>query len=65
MLWIPSWKIHCNKNIQALRIEVNNEMEELQQALTNIIPYLNVDARIVIITFHSLEDRIVKQYLKT
>ncbi|HPY74949.1 MAG: 16S rRNA (cytosine(1402)-N(4))-methyltransferase RsmH [Planctomycetes bacterium] len=58
-------KIHpATKIFQALRIEVNNEMEELQQALTNIIPYLNVDARIVIITFHSLEDRIVKQYLK-
>ncbi len=47
---------------QALRIAVNNELQVLEQSLNNIIKILPTGARIVIISFHSLEDRIVKQF---
>ena len=45
---------------QALRIEVNGELKELRKAIINSIDILNEGGRICIITFHSLEDRIVK-----
>ena len=45
---------------QAIRIEVNNEMENLQQALHDYIDVLNPGGRLVVISYHSLEDRIVK-----
>lgn len=58
-------KIHpATKIFQALRIEVNNEMGELQQCLDNIFPYLSSNGRLVVITFHSIEDRIVKNWFK-
>ena len=44
----------------ALRIAVNNELGPLSESIKNIVPYINEGGRIVIITFHSLEDRIVK-----
>lgn len=47
---------------QALRIEVNHELDNLKQLLTDSVEFLNKDGRLVIITFHSLEDRIVKQF---
>lgn len=49
---------------QALRIEVNDELGALRQALTAIPPLLAPGARFAIITFHSLEDRIVKVFFK-
>ena len=49
---------------QALRIFVNNELENLSQALESALNLLNDEGRIVIISFHSLEDRIVKQLFK-
>jgi len=49
---------------QALRIEVNKELEVLQNALTQASKLLKKKGRIAIITFHSLEDRIVKNYFK-
>ncbi len=49
---------------QALRIEVNQELKVLENFLENIINYLEPNARIAIITFHSLEDKIVKQFAK-
>ncbi|MBQ9266693.1 MAG: 16S rRNA (cytosine(1402)-N(4))-methyltransferase RsmH [Clostridia bacterium] len=45
---------------QAIRIEVNGELKELEQAIRDSIEMLNGGGRICIITFHSLEDRIVK-----
>lgn len=49
---------------QALRIETNNELEVLKSTLEDVIKLLKVDGRIAVITFHSLEDRIVKELFK-
>jgi 16S rRNA (cytosine1402-N4)-methyltransferase len=55
-------KIHpATRTFQALRIAVNRETEILEQFLIDAIESLNPDGRVAIITFHSLEDRIVKQ----
>lgn len=50
---------------QALRIEVNDEMGALKEMLTQTLPVLNKGGRIAVITFHSLEDRLVKIFFKT
>ncbi|MCI7241873.1 MAG: 16S rRNA (cytosine(1402)-N(4))-methyltransferase RsmH [Bacilli bacterium] len=52
------------KTFQAIRIEVNNELEVLSSALEQAIDLLDINGRICVITFHSLEDRIVKQTFK-
>lgn len=52
------------KTFQALRIEVNGELEGLKETITDMVRGLNTGGRIAIITFHSLEDRIVKQTFK-
>ena len=58
----PKDKIHpATRTFQALRIAVNREMETLEQFLTDAMQVLKTDGRLAIITFHSLEDRIVKQ----
>ncbi len=55
-------KKHPAKQIfQALRIEVNKELEVLEKSLDDSLSILNVGGRIAVITFHSLEDRIVKR----
>jgi 16S rRNA (cytosine1402-N4)-methyltransferase len=59
------WKIHpATKTFQALRIAVNRELEGLEQFVADAIDLLALDARLVVITFHSLEDRLIKQALK-
>ncbi|MBK8805855.1 MAG: 16S rRNA (cytosine(1402)-N(4))-methyltransferase RsmH [Bacteroidales bacterium] len=50
---------------QALRIEVNDEIRVLKELLRNSLDLLNPGGRLVIITYHSLEDRLVKQFMKT
>lgn len=50
---------------QALRIEVNNEIEALKALLTQSLEVLNPGGRLAIITYHSLEDRLVKNFMKT
>lgn len=54
----------AKKVFQALRIEVNNELEEVETALKDSLKLLNKGGRIVVITFHSLEDRICKNIFK-
>jgi len=58
-------RIHsATLTFMALRIEVNNELENLKKALTKSIKILDKDGRLVVISFHSGEDRIVKNFLK-
>ena len=52
------------KVFQALRIAVNGELEGLEDVLNSFIEMLNPGARLVVLTFHSLEDRIVKNVFK-
>lgn len=51
----------ARKTFQALRIAVNGELDELEQGIDSAFELLNVGGRLSIITFHSLEDRIVKR----
>ena len=56
---------HPEKKVfQALRIEVNRELEVLENTIEDVVDHLNVGGRLCIITFHSLEDRIVKNKFK-
>ena len=54
----------AKRTFQAIRIELNRELEVLKNTLDDMIDLLNPDGRICIITFHSLEDRIVKSIFK-
>lgn len=59
---VLSQKGHPAKQVfQAIRIEVNDEMNQLKWVLEKAIAHLNTDGRLAIISFHSLEDRLVKQ----
>lgn len=49
---------------QAIRIEVNHELDVIEPALSQALELLNVGGRCAVITFHSLEDRLVKNYFK-
>ncbi|MCI5752933.1 MAG: 16S rRNA (cytosine(1402)-N(4))-methyltransferase RsmH [Oscillospiraceae bacterium] len=51
----------CKKSFQAIRIAVNCEFEHLDKGLDDAFDMLNIGGRLCVITFHSLEDRIVKQ----
>ncbi len=53
----------ATRTFQALRIFINAELEELQQALEASLQVLQPGGRLVVISFHSLEDRIVKQFI--
>ena len=54
----------AKRTFQAIRIELNRELEVLQDTLEEMIGLLNDKGRICIITFHSLEDRIVKSLFR-
>ncbi|MEA3329006.1 MAG: 16S rRNA (cytosine(1402)-N(4))-methyltransferase RsmH [Candidatus Omnitrophota bacterium] len=54
----------ATRTFQALRIVVNKELEILEKSLSNAISYLKSGARICVISFHSLEDRIVKNQFR-
>lgn len=56
---------HPAKRIfQAIRIEVNKELEILNNTFNTALKHLNIGGKMVVITFHSLEDRITKQFMK-
>jgi 16S rRNA (cytosine1402-N4)-methyltransferase len=50
---------------QALRIEVNNELESLRSMLSQTLEYLKVGGRLVVLSYHSLADRLVKNFLRS
>ncbi len=53
------------KVFQALRIEVNDELDALKEMLLQTIDVLNTHGRLVVISYHSLEDRLVKNFIKS
>ena len=54
----------ATRTFQAIRIFINRELEDLEQFLQDVMSRLSVGGRIVVISFHSLEDRIVKRFFK-
>lgn len=63
----PKFKDHqyLAKVFQALRIEVNNEIDVLKELLIQSLDVLNMGGRLVVMSYHSLEDRLVKNFMKT
>ena len=55
----------AKRTFQAIRIELNHELDVLENSIDTMIDRLNADGRLCIITFHSLEDRIVKNAFRT
>jgi 16S rRNA (cytosine1402-N4)-methyltransferase len=63
----PRWEKHLHpatRSFQAIRIFINRELEQLQHLLQDVIELLAIGGRIAVISFHSLEDRIVKRFMR-
>ena len=54
----------ATRTFQAIRIFINGELDDLEQLLADVVPLLKVGGRLVVISFHSLEDRMVKQFVR-
>lgn len=66
----PAWRAKARnhpatRTFQAIRMAVNDELGELEQFMHAILGRMNIGGRLVVITFHSLEDRIVKHAMRT
>ena len=63
---IPTWKKResVTRIFQALRIAVNSELDVLKKALESTIPLLKPEGKIIVMSYHSLEDRIVKWFFR-
>ena len=63
----PSWergRHPATKSFQAIRIHINSEMQDLDRFLSEVIDALEIGGRLVVISFHSLEDRRVKRFIR-
>ncbi|MEI8055500.1 MAG: 16S rRNA (cytosine(1402)-N(4))-methyltransferase RsmH [bacterium] len=63
----PKWEEHkhpATRAFQAIRVFINNELQELRDCLEQCLDVLAIGGRLVVISFHSLEDRIVKQFMQ-
>jgi 16S rRNA (cytosine1402-N4)-methyltransferase len=64
---VPHYERHkhpATRTFQAIRIYINSELDDLKQGLIEALAVLNSGGRLVVISFHSLEDRIVKQWMR-